>query len=72
MLTAIEAHHHWEKGQGREFWGDDPEWWLLQAVAHYDRVLEAIRADDARNNAPTGAGPPPGADVQGPEVSVRG
>lgn len=71
VLLVLEAHQHWEQHQAREFWGDDPEWWLVGAVAHYARALEAVRADDLeRNRGPSpGAGPPDGHER---EVSVRG
>lgn len=67
VLRTLEAHQHWEKGQGREWWGDDPELWLVEAVAHYERSLEVARADEqARRQQSTGAPP------EGAEVSVRG
>lgn len=71
MLRVLEAHQHWEKGQAREFWGDDPEWWLVLAVAHYERTLELVRADQRELERQRTATPPADAHVQR-EVSVRG
>lgn len=67
VAAVIRAHAWYEKNQGREWWGDDPEAWLVEAVGLYDRVLERCRADRAKRTPPSGPGVviPPGWEVAG-------
>jgi hypothetical protein len=41
------AHGYRESGQLREYWGDDPPAWLVEAEGIYHRALERTRSDAA-------------------------
>ena len=45
VQKTIKAHDFFESGQCREFWGDDPEWWLVEAVRDFHGKLNTVRAD---------------------------
>jgi hypothetical protein len=45
VAAVIRAHDWDEEGQLREWWGDDPEWWLVEALNLYRKSLKAVRAD---------------------------
>ena len=65
VKLVLRAHRFWEPGL-REFWGDDPPWWLVEGVEHYhfrlERALAAFRPKPKR----------PGSGGGGVGVSVRG
>lgn len=46
----------------RQWWGPDPEWWLVAGLNHYKRVLSRVLAESyrlARENPPPGLPPAP-------------
>lgn len=64
MIAVIQAYDWWETGQCAEWWGADPEWWLVEATRFYHRAIETARAAvDKLLNPPKGGGgggaPPP-------------
>lgn len=45
-VKAVQRAHRWhESGQLREWWGDDPEWWLVEGLAIYHAALQSTLAD---------------------------
>lgn len=44
MIAVIQAYDWWESGQCAEWWGDDPEWWLVDATRYYHRAIGTARA----------------------------
>ena len=57
VLAAHEFSSGEDAGALREWWGDDPPYWLVIALGHYRRVLARARLDtmkaerDARKRA---------------------
>lgn len=51
VQEVLKAHDWWESGQLREWWGDDPPYWLVLAVRYYHRQLEIVRAESYRLDA---------------------
>lgn len=53
-----------EKGQIREIWGDDPPWWMVEAVDRYRSMVEQVRFDvleqDRKDRDPPPSAAPPG------------
>jgi hypothetical protein len=47
VAAVQDAHGYRESGQLREFWGDDPPAWLVEAEGIYHRALERTRFDAA-------------------------
>lgn len=43
VVAVIQAYDFWESGQCAEWWGADPEWWLVEAVRYYHRALGTAR-----------------------------
>lgn len=64
---VLRAHDYWPSCS--EWYGDDPEWWLVEGTQHFHRQLErarvdAIKVEEARATAKA-RGPqlPPGMEV---------
>lgn len=51
VQAVLQAHDWFESGQLREWWGDDPPYWLVLAVRHYHRQLDLVRAESYRLEA---------------------
>lgn len=71
VRAVLAAADFWESGQLREYWGDDPPYWLVLGVQHYRRILERVRLDvlksakeDAARKGPKLPALPPGTVVQ--------
>ena len=45
VADVLRAYDFWESGQCGEYWGSDPEFWLVEAVRAYHTALERCRAD---------------------------
>jgi len=45
VFAVMRAHRWFEKGQAREWWGDDPEAWLVEGVEVYHDAIERTRND---------------------------
>jgi len=63
VVEVLNAYDWFESGQCAEHWGPDPEWWLVEGVRHYHRVLGRVRADAMRLERETKSSParlPPG------------
>jgi len=42
---VLRAYDWYESGQCAEWWGPDPEWWLVDGVRYFHRALGRARAD---------------------------
>lgn len=45
VRAVIQAYDFFESGQLSEWWGADPEWWLVEAVRFYHRCVGQARND---------------------------
>lgn len=45
VVAVLRAYDWHESGQCAEWWGPDPEWWLVEGVREYHRALGRARAD---------------------------
>ena len=43
-VGAVLRAYDWRKSL-REWWGDDPEWWLVEGLGIYREALTRVRAD---------------------------
>lgn len=69
-VAVLRAFAWFDKGQAREWWGDDPPAWLVEATDRYRAALEAVRSDvleqDRRDRERARAAQaPPGWEVEG-------
>lgn len=55
--AVLRSFDFFDSGQCREYWGDDPEWWLVEGIAYYRRVHQVALAD-AEKNRPKPPPPP--------------
>lgn len=57
VAATLKAHDLWETGQCAEWWGSDPETWLVEAARFFHLQITAARADvdEILRNKPTGA-----------------
>lgn len=44
-VAVLRAFAWMDRGQAREWWGDDPPAWLVEATDRYRAALEAVRDD---------------------------
>lgn len=65
VIATLHAYDWFETGQCAEWWGADPEWWLVAAVRFYHRVLHRSRASvyEIARNTPEAPPPPLGGEV---------
>ena len=45
VVAVLRAYDFWESGQCAEYWGNDPELWLVEGVRVYHNALARARAD---------------------------
>lgn len=61
VIAVIQAYDWHESGQCSEWWGADPEWWLVEATRFYHRVSCASRVAVMKmREAPPSVAPPLG------------
>jgi len=64
IAEVLRAYDWFESGQCDEWWGSDPEWWLVEGVRYYHRALGRARVDAIKtervNRGPKGPSLPPG------------
>jgi len=65
VVNVLRAYDFFGSGQCAEWWGEDPEWWLVEGVRVYHRALGRARADalkvQRQRDEAQGASLPPGA-----------
>jgi len=45
VADVVRAYDWHESGQCAEWWGPEPEWWIVEGVRVYHRALGRVRAD---------------------------
>jgi hypothetical protein len=64
VIQVLQAHDWFPNCS--EWWGPDPEWWIVAGVRHFHRALDRARADAIKTesvNKRPNARLPPGAEV---------
>jgi hypothetical protein len=46
--AVLRAHDWFEAKQIAEWWGDDPEWWLVEGLHVYQAALSRTRVDELK------------------------
>lgn len=63
-VQVIRAFAWLDRHQVREFWGDDPPAWMVEALDRYRAMLEAVRFDvleqDRKDRSRSSSPTPPG------------
>lgn len=55
VIAVLQAYDWHESGQCAEWWGADPEWWLVEGVRFFHRVLATCREDQRKTERKAGA-----------------
>jgi hypothetical protein len=64
VSAVLRAHRWYESGQLREHWGDDPPYWLVLAIGHYQGAIERVRTDAIERSRKQNVKPPDQSDGQ--------